>query len=464
MKKLSILFILLSLSFLQGLKAQRPGHQENDFLSVSDIHFNPFFDPSLIDTLVKSDVKQWKAIFESSSIKQPNGYGSDVNYPLLKSALEAMKQAGQHTHFMVISGDFLGHDFQQNFNKYVPEYPDALRSFTGKTIYFLAEMFDHYFPKTTVLPVLGNNDSYCGDYMLEPDGPFLKLFAQAWAPLQRYRLPSEKRDFIRQFAKGGYYVFPLKDGSGGQLVMLNTVFFSANYSNACGTATADPAGEQLSWLTATLKENTRKKKKSWLVYHIPPGINVHATLHGYGSCTDNIQLMWKETYNQKFTDLVVRYSSIIRANLAGHTHMDDFRVFYKGSKPVSFIHITPAVSPLFGNNPGFQHIKYNPRNFELINAETHYLSINKQAKQWTPEYNFQKTYHVKSINAMNLNTVRKRIEKDSVYLNKYIALYKVSNPNSNEITLQNWKAFWCGTGNLSSQSFAGCYCTTVPSK
>src|ERR1700722_12418819 len=63
-------------------------HEEKDYraLFLSDIHFDPFFDPSLMDSLVKSDPSDWKSIFERSALTQLSPYRSDTNYPLLKSA------------------------------------------------------------------------------------------------------------------------------------------------------------------------------------------------------------------------------------------------------------------------------------------------------------------------------------------------------------------------------------------
>jgi sphingomyelin phosphodiesterase acid-like 3 len=201
-----------------------------------------------------------------------------------------------------------------------------------------------------------------------------------------------------------------------------------------------------------------KKQPVWMVYHIPPCINAYSTASGTGSCDSNIVLMWQPQYNDRFLGLVRQHASQIRAALAGHTHMDDFRVIYDNSIPVSFIHITPAVSPLFGNNPGFQRITYNSLNLGLQNAETFYLNVDSPGSKWTPEYNFQKTYGVTGINAATLNQVRQKILTDTVFLNRYIRLYDVSNPPLNGINLQNWKAFWCATGALTQQDFSNCYC------
>ncbi|HEX2059353.1 MAG TPA: hypothetical protein VHK90_01300, partial [Thermoanaerobaculia bacterium] len=57
------------------------------FLSVSDIHFDPFADPAIVAKLEAADVAQWDAILASSTVTAFSTYGSDLNDPLLRSAL-----------------------------------------------------------------------------------------------------------------------------------------------------------------------------------------------------------------------------------------------------------------------------------------------------------------------------------------------------------------------------------------
>src|ERR1700738_4121808 len=45
--------------------------------------------------------------------------------------------------------------------------------FVRKTMQFVALQLATTFPDTPILPALGNNDEVCGDYRLQPDGPFL---------------------------------------------------------------------------------------------------------------------------------------------------------------------------------------------------------------------------------------------------------------------------------------------------
>jgi sphingomyelin phosphodiesterase acid-like 3 len=164
-------------------------------------------------------------------------------------------------------------------------------------------------------------------------------------------------------------------------------------------------------------------------------------------CVNKVTTLWNNSANQTFLNLVHYYASSIHAAFAGHIHMDDFRVIYLDSVPLSYIIINPAISPLYGNNPAFK-----------LNQWVQYLSINQQAQNWGEEYNFQNAYQINGINAVSLTGARVKILTDSVYRNRYIRYYTANNPNSQEITQSNWKAFWCGTGWLDRKGYAGCYC------
>lgn len=48
---------------------QAPGF----FGALSDIHFNPFYDPALVDRLAAAEPSAWDGIFKTSSITEPAG-------------------------------------------------------------------------------------------------------------------------------------------------------------------------------------------------------------------------------------------------------------------------------------------------------------------------------------------------------------------------------------------------------
>lgn len=80
------------------------------FLLFSDVHFNPFADPSLVPALAAADVSQWKTILAASSQTGYPAYGSDSNYVLFESTLDDMAVRAGDVDLILYPGDILGHN------------------------------------------------------------------------------------------------------------------------------------------------------------------------------------------------------------------------------------------------------------------------------------------------------------------------------------------------------------------
>src|SRR5215470_9829232 len=198
----AVLFWLLQLP-ANAAQTGRPA-AGGQFLAVSDIHFDPFYDTSLVAQLVAADVSQWETIFATSAIQAVSPRGQDSNYPLLRSALAEMQQRLPANAFILIAGDFMSHGFPKNFQNYAPDKSQtSYQAFVTKTIQFVASAFQHAFPGTRLLPTLGNNDSDCGDYAIEPHRAFLAAFREAW------RTSVDSLSFNDEFGLGGYYTAAL---------------------------------------------------------------------------------------------------------------------------------------------------------------------------------------------------------------------------------------------------------------
>jgi hypothetical protein len=144
------------------------------FLMMSDLHFDPMADPKLVDRLCAVEPEEWPGILESSDKKAPARYGADSNWVLLHSTLQQTKQILPNPAFVVMPGDLLGHNFRREFDTAAADHSDAAyRLFVRKTMQFLASQLEQTFPDTPILPALGNDDSCCGNYQLQPQGPFL---------------------------------------------------------------------------------------------------------------------------------------------------------------------------------------------------------------------------------------------------------------------------------------------------
>lgn len=429
------------------------------FLNFSDIHFDPFSDTVIVDELKNSDYTQWEKIFQNSDNKTYSSYGSDCNFYLFQSALKDMSERIPNPDFVIITGDFMSHNFNENFEKYTGiKDQDSLNKFIEKTIRFITTMIVNSFPNTNIFPTVGNDDAYCGNYMIDPEGEFLKMTAKVWQPI--VNMKSNNQNFEKDFAKGGYCISNISENTNYKIIILNTVFFSSKYKNHCGDTSADPGADALKWLTETLEVCKNNQQKVYLSYHIPPGIDIYATINGKGNCEEKIFSSWKENYTKEFIDIIKKYQNNIIAAFAGHFHRDDFRLFYENEEPVSFLHITSSISPIYGNNPSYQIFTYDKSDFSLINFETYYLkniSIPDSAK-WTFEYDFQNCYRQDSISSSSLNSVYKSIQSDSSYRVKYIEYYTSSSTSTFEKDYINWKYNWCGIKYFTKEEYAKCFC------
>ena len=264
-------------------------------LMMSDLHFDPMADPSLVDQLAAAEPEQWSALLDSSGDRSLGRYGRDSNWMLLRSALQHMAETLPKPAFVLIPGDFLAHRFRQEFDAAAKNHSDAAyRIFVRKTMQFLGQQLEQNFPATVILPALGNNDEECGDYELQPGGPFL---ADTLPILRRLVGSAGGPGFDRDWQSYGNYSARV---SGIRILSTNTNFLSVHYRNACGSAAdGDPGRATLAWLDAELAAAKEAQERVWLLYHIPPGIDGYATLR-QGSCPGTMIPMWDQAYAGAF--------------------------------------------------------------------------------------------------------------------------------------------------------------------
>lgn len=430
-------------------------------VSISDIHFNPFSDPKLLDSLIQSDYARWQRIFSRTGVAGYGSHSADTNYNLLNSALENIYLRAPRPDFIIISGDFLAHDFQETYAKLAGSSdPKAVNPFIDKTIAFVTWMIARRFPKTPVYPALGNNDSYCGDYQVEPAGQFLRATAQTWKRLLNNK--SNAGVFLRTFPVSGAYSVIAPHNRNHRVIVLNTTFFSSNYKNTCGDPSAEPGNDEIKWLETELAKAAAAKERVWLVYHIPAGVDVFASVKD--DQAGQAVSLWQPVFNQQFIDLVTRYSSVIAAAFAGHIHMDSFQLVQSNNQaPASFVHITPAFSPLFGNNPAFDVFTYNRGLAALKDYSAYYFDLSSPASQknapvkWSKEYSFAQAFAQPDFSATTLQAMYRHLPANqNGDLTKYEKYYDVSNTASPGFDPNKWRAYWCGIGNLTVSTYLSC--------
>jgi sphingomyelin phosphodiesterase acid-like 3 len=183
-------------------------------LFVSDIHFEPFWDPAKAAKLKAAPVREWNSILAGPAsadqaakfaelLQTCKVHGSDTPETLYESSLRAIRENADGAKFVVLSGDLVAHDLSCKFATTFPKArPGEYRAFAEKTIDYVMRKLRGALPGVPVYAALGNNDSDCGDYQLDPDSAFL---AEIGKSLTADFPAKERAEALRTFAEGGYY-------------------------------------------------------------------------------------------------------------------------------------------------------------------------------------------------------------------------------------------------------------------
>lgn len=452
------ILVLIGVSFFQTAQDVPQAQQVREgadrirsIAHITDIHFDPYFDPTLVPQLLKADSAQWEKIFASSTV---TGFGtigtSETNYALLVNALKSLYENSKDADFIIFTGDFIAHDFDSTFATFAKN-GESYSAFVDETFTFLAMMFNKYIPGKRIYFSLGNNDSDVGDYEIIPDGAFLHetadILSDRWI-----KDPFNQKSFNDTYPTGGYYSIMPLGIPGTRIISLNTNFFSAKYVNK---VSFDPGAQQLDWLEKQLAQAQQNKEKVWLMYHIPPGANVYSSIG-----KKQYVPMWQQTYNDRFVGILKTYTSVLTAGFLGHTHMDDFRLLTQGQpqQAIVYFKIGPAISPQFGNNPGYQQMTFDPRAFTLLDYTVFYLNldINPPSAAFQSEYSFGKTYSQTIITPATILSTYLSFNTDPARQKLYMNFYGVSVTNKPQMTTDTFKPYWCGIGNLVQADYSSC--------
>ncbi len=440
--------------------AKPPSQQEpaptadGTFLVLSDLHFNPFAAQELFPRLQQAPADQWPRILAETEAagQEP---GTDTSFALLQSTLDHAAQRAPRPDFILCPGDMLAHDWQRSFDRLAPGLratdPEVFQRFTINAVRFLVAELRRRFPGVPILPAIGNEDSFCDDYALTPDGVFLRDFAATW-DLSRHVPVAEREAFQQTFVRGGYYELPHPRVPKHRLVVLNSVFFSTEYFDACEQPHQQPSGEQLAWLEQRLSHAEQNGEQVWLLMHIPPGIDAFATAQSLRKNGPAVSF-WHEAYTRRFLKLAARYKRTLQLAIAGHTHMDDFRLPRADGEPTVPFKLVPAVSPVFGNNPAYQVFAYRRSNGRVADYRTYFLPLVAEQRRggdaapqsapqrpdppdqpksplpgWREEYSFAEAYGYASLSAASVADLARRLERQPEVIGRFRTYYNSSAP------------------------------------
>jgi hypothetical protein len=429
---------------------------------VSDIHFDPFDPPALARQLAAIPANDWPTRFAANPDQRLSRYGEDTNHALLASSMAALAKTAAAVDFVIVAGDLLAHQFEKKAAAAldVPEISGATGDFAVRTTIFVAEAVAGAVPGKAVILALGNNDSGCGDYRIEPGGSYLAATRETVRRLAgAARVES---DFATSYSAGGYYAVRHPTVEKTVVIVLNDVLWSADYRNACGTDGLAAADSMLAWLRERLRRAREAGEHVWLVHHVPWGIDPYSTLHANAArCAEKIVPFLKQPYASAFVSLLRQYGDLVRASLSGHVHYDDYRLLLDDrGNAIGVDKVVAAISPIFGQNPAFQILDYDrtsarPTDFSVFYLANLDTAENPTAADWRREYTFSEAYQQPGYSARAVKGLWGMVSQGGWAAEAFRKFYPVSRGDLHSDVLP---AYACAIGHLDERSFRDCFC------
>ena len=432
-----------------------PHTGQGTYLLVSDIHFDPFTDPAVAKNLDATPPTAWDSVFFQSKRTAFPDYTQDDNWLLWQSFLGAIGRTGVHYDYVLVMGDYLAHDFEKKYKATIGGGQKSYEDFVQKNLRYVEHSLSDHVAGVPIYFALGNNDSDCGDYALEPGGPFLSFLARDWNTVASS--PSSARTFRR----GGWYEAKLP-GKAGRLIALNDIFWSRRFSPKCSDPDRDPAKEELDWLKVRLEAAEKAGEKVTLTGHIPPGVN------GFrAQCGLPPESYLKPEDQAPLLDLLRRHAASLRLVFMGHTHFDDFKVLSDQGAPAVGIHLVPSVGPNHGNNPSFQVGLYRRADGGLLDLATYSLrNLTTTTRggvkpDWALEYGFKQAYG-RDFGLAGLAAAAQEIRAGGDARSLYEAYYTCRTPSPAALKSEEWIFYSCAQTCFTPEEYAACACGKAP--
>jgi sphingomyelin phosphodiesterase acid-like 3 len=363
-----------------------------------------------------------------------------------------------------MSGDLLSHSLQLKFNTLFPKStPADLRAFAEKTLnYVMGELYGA-FPNVPVYAALGNNDSDCGDYRLDTHSEFLAVTGKE---ITRNFPASERQSAEESFAVGGYYSIVLPAPiENTRLLVLNDLFMAKNYATCAGKPDPTAADAQLAWLRQQFSEARVKKQKVWVMGHIPPGIDLYATVSRFiDVCGGRAPILYLSS--EKMADELVEFSDVVELAIFGHNHMDEMRLLKDdGQTPASnrsvAVKVVSSISPINGNHPSFTLAQIDSSSATLVDYKIFVASnLTGVDAAWTEEYDFARSFHEREFTSSSVSELIAGFAADpnakTQASQNYIVDFSVG--YATPLLSLAWPQYVCTLSNHTQQAFKACVC------
>jgi len=340
-------------------------------------------------------------------------YNCDVPHWTFKHILEHIREVHiDELDYIMVTGDFPAHDVWLQSKDH--------NLATARTV---MDYIKEVFPDTQVFPSLGNHEPFpCNiipgstagvDATWNPDWLLSELseYYAAW-------LPEEQLATFRETAAYSYLYRP-----GFRIISFPSPL-CLTYNFFLWMDFSDP-GNMLTWLVDQLFLAEEAGERVHILSHVPAGN--HECLGGWG---------------REYTRIVERFENTIVGHFHGHTHNDEFEVFYDTetkTRPTNIAYITPSIASYTGFNHGYRlytvDAGHPDETYRILDTETFVFDLPSAnaagpdvLPNWYKIYSAREDLEMENLFPAEWDRVVHRLANEEDFYEKWLKYYNKDGP------------------------------------
>ena len=124
-----------------------------------------------------------------------------------------------------------------------------------------------------------------------------------------------------------------------------------------------------------------------------------------------------------------RYQNIIVGQFNGHTHNDDFKIFFDEDRPSALSYISPSITPYTDINPGYKVFHFDgardtaESTWEMVDYETFTYNLTEANSVgqpiWYQLYSAKENYGLKSVRPEDMYDFVLRMAADDALFQQF---------------------------------------------
>lgn len=339
-------------------KDKREGKKRETMLMyhISDLHFNLEYLPgssNVCNTLVCCNAKAGKPKKKEDAAGKWGDYNCDSNPMTLNQLRHTINMTGEPD-LVVWTGDNVDHGVWLD--------PSVSTNATVE----ITQLLSKHAPNAVIFPIHGNHEfdpMNTQDFKL-PYNPVIDIVGDTWS---HWLTPEVKSEYLENTYFSYNSTTHPKTTDNFKRKMRDTRIIALNTQNCYFfnfylIGEFNDPGQEFEWLENLLRQMEKDGEVGIIIGHVPPGDP--DCLHAVSS---------------RLRILYDRYQHIIRLNLFGHIHYEEFEVIrgIEDNKPIGSIHITSSFTPHTDQNPSIRAITLDVATKLPVKIETYTMDLVK---------------------------------------------------------------------------------------